>query len=208
MALRTAPPVYNGAWIFTDSSTVYSWDAPKTLFLPRVGLAWRINNNTALRIGWARYVVPAALTDSLNILGSVPYPGFDATSTTIAPLLGVPQQRLSDSISGWAGTRGGQRLSGDTPVWAAQPLWYQQDFSPGVNDRYSFNVQRELPGRVVADITFFMNIGRSAPYTFDLNQIDPRIGYSIGNAVNQTVANPFFNVLPPREIPWPVAHAA
>ena len=31
-----------------------SWDAPKNLFLPRAGLAWRLDNNTALRIGYAR----------------------------------------------------------------------------------------------------------------------------------------------------------
>jgi hypothetical protein len=200
VALRAAPPVYNGAWIFTDSSNRNSWDAPKTLFLPRVGLAWRINNNTALRIGWARYVVPAALTDNLNILGSVPYPGFDATSTTIAPLLGVPQQRVSDPFPGGLVPVVGKGFGRYTGL-GGPTTWYQQDFSPGVNDRFSFNVQRELPGRVVADITFFMNIGRSAPYTYDLNQIDPRIGYSVGNAVNQTVANPFFNVLPPEKFP-------
>ena len=58
--------------------------------------------------------------------------------------------------------------------------WYDQNFTPGVNDRYNVSVQRQLPGRILADITFFMNIGRSQPYNYDLNQIDPRIGYANG----------------------------
>ena len=29
-ALRSAPPIYNGAWLFTDSSHSGSWNPPKT----------------------------------------------------------------------------------------------------------------------------------------------------------------------------------
>ena len=52
-ALRTAAPIYNGAWIFTDSGTPGTWNAQKFLLMPRVGVAWRIDNRTALRAGWA-----------------------------------------------------------------------------------------------------------------------------------------------------------
>ena len=53
-----------------------------------------------LRIGFARYIVPSTLTDGLNILGSVPYPGYDATTNVIGDIQGVPQQRLSDPFPG------------------------------------------------------------------------------------------------------------
>jgi hypothetical protein len=79
--------------------------------------------------------------------------------------------------------------------------WYQQDFEPAVNDRFNVSLQRQLPFRVLADITFFMNIGRNLPYTYNLNQIDPRIGYSVGNTVNATVPNPFFNRLSADKMP-------
>ena len=82
-----------------------------------------------------------------------------------------------------------------------QPNWYQQDFTPGVNDRINFSVQRALPGKIVADVTFFMNFGRDLPYAYNLNQVDPRIGYANGNAVNANVANPFFNKLPLDKMP-------
>jgi hypothetical protein len=199
-ALRSAPPIYNGAWVFTDSDNRGSWDAPKNLFMPRLGIAWRAGNNTALRIGWARYVIPSTLTDGLDILGSVFYPGFDALSTAISPLLGVPQQSLSNPFPGGLVPVTGKTFGTYTNL-GGTANWYQQDFTPGVNDRFNVSLQQQLPGRILADITFFMNIGKHLPYTYNLNQIDPRIGYSVGNAVNATVPNPFFNALPANKMP-------
>ncbi|MCW5982897.1 MAG: TonB-dependent receptor [Bryobacteraceae bacterium] len=204
LALRTSAPIYNGAWIFTDGGNRGAWNAPKALFLPRVGLAWRVNDRTALRVGYARYIVPATLSDGLNILGSVPYPGFDATTNVVPPLLGVPQGRLSDPFPGGLTPVTGKTLGRYTNMGLGSNVpanWYQQDFRPGVNDRFNVSVQRELPGRIVADITFFANVGRDHPYNWDLNQVDPRIGYSVGNAVNASVPNPFFNLLPREVMP-------
>lgn len=199
-ALRAAAPVYNGAWVFTDDNNRNSWNAPKGLFMPRVGLAWRLNDKTALRVGWARYIVPATLTQGLDILGSVPYPGFDALSQTIAPLQGIPQQRLADPFPGGLVPVRGKQFGRYTGMGGAT-TWYQQNFTPGVNDRMNVSLQRQLPGRVLADITFFMNTGRSHPYNWDMNQIDPRIGIANGNVVTQAVNNPFFGVLPLEKMP-------
>jgi hypothetical protein len=199
-ALRTAAPIYNGAWLFTDEENPYSWNAPRNLFLPRAGLAWRVDNNTALRIGWARFIIPSTLTDGLDILGSVFYPGYDAITTALNPLQGVPQQRLNDPFPSGLVPVTGNSFGRYTNLGGVAN-WYQQDFNPGVNDRFNVSVQRQLPGRIVADITFFVNTGRDLPYTFNFNQIDPRIGYQIGNAVTTPVPNPFFNKLPANQMP-------
>ena len=200
VALRPAAPAYNGAWLFTDSEHPGSWNAPKGLFEPRIGMAWRIDNNTALRLGWARYIIPATLTDGLNILGSVPYPGFDATSTAVDPLLGIPQERLSNPYPGGLVPVAGKSFGAYTNL-GGTATWYDQNFTPGVNDRFNISLQRQLPGKIVADVTFFMNRGRNLPYNYDVNQIDPRIGYQVGNTVNQAVDNPFYNVLPADKFP-------
>lgn len=199
-ALRTSSPTYNGSWVFSDSGNPNSWNTPKTLFMPRAGLAWRVNNVTAVRIGYARYIVPSTLTDGLNILGSVPYPGFDATSTVIAPLLGIPQARLSNPFPGGLVPVTGKNLGTYTNLGTAT-TWYQQNFKPGVNDRINVSVQRQLPGRILADITFFTNLGHDHPYNWDVNQVDPRIGFAVGNQVNASVPNPFFNLLPATKMP-------
>ncbi len=199
-ALRAAAPVYNGAWVFTDSSNRGSWNAPKNIFLPRIGMAWRVDNNTAIRVGFARYVVPATLTDGLNILGSVPYPGFDATTTTLDLLQGVPRQTLANPYPTGLVPVVGKRLGRYNNMGDAT-TWYRQAFNPSVNDRINFSLQRQLPLKVLADVTFFINSGRNQPYTYNVNQIDPRIGFRVGNAVTQAVANPFFNLLPADKMP-------
>src|SRR5438132_10559198 len=93
-ALRKSAPIYNGAWVFTDRSHRHSWQSNNHVFMPRLGLAMRINDKTALRVGWARFVLaPLLMTDTL---GSARYPGY-AASTTVAPVLqGIPGARISD----------------------------------------------------------------------------------------------------------------
>jgi hypothetical protein len=199
-ALRTAPPVYNGSWIFADDNNRNSWKAPKGLFMPRLGMAYRVNDKTAFRAGFARYIIPSTLSDGLNILGSVPYPGFDAQTDALALIQGVPQQRLSNPFPNGLVEVVGKSLGAYTGL-GGTPTWYQQDFKPGVNDRINISLQRTLPGNILADITWFMNFGRDLPYNFDINQIDPRIGFQAGNAINASVPNPFYNVLPPTKMP-------
>jgi hypothetical protein len=163
-------------------------------------MAYRVNDKMAIRAGWARYIIPSTLTDGLSILGSVPLPGFDAVTPTIGAIAGVPQQRISNPFPAGLNPVSGKTLGTYTNLGAAQ-TWYQQDFNPGVNDRINVSVQRALPGKILADITFFMNLGRDLPYPYDLNQVDPRIGFARQNAITASVPNPFFNRLPANKMP-------
>jgi len=199
-ALRTSAPVYNGAWVFADDQNRNSWNPPRGLFMPRVGMAYRVNDNMSIRAGFARYIVPSTLSDGLNILGSVPLPGFDAQTDAIAPIQGVPQQRMSNPFPNGLVQVVGKSLGRYTNLGGAT-TWYQQNFSPGVNDRFNVSVQKTLPGKILADVTWFMNIGRDLPYSWDINQVDPRIGFAVQNAVNASVPNPFFNRLSAAQMP-------
>ena len=199
-ALRTSNPIYNGAWIFTDSDNRGSWDAQKLLFMPRAGLAYRVNDKTSIRVGYARYLVPSTLTDGLDVLGSVFYPGFEATTRGLPLLTGVPQSRLSNPFPGGLVPVSGKAFGRYTDL-GGSPIFYFQDFRVGVNDRFNFSLQRALPGQIVLDATYFQNYGRNAPVTRNLNQVDPRIGYERGAATAANVPNPFFNRLPEDKMP-------
>ncbi len=198
-ALRTAAPVYNGAWVFTDSDNRGSWNAQRFVIMPRAGFAYRLDNNTALRFGYARYVVPAYVTDGLDILGSVNYPGFDATTPGLPLISGVPQSRLRDPFPGGLNPVSGKQFGRYTNLGTGA-VWYNQDFGVGVNDRINFTVERQLPKSLLLNATYFVNIGRSHPYTRQFNDIDPRIGFAAGTAIQANVANPFFglpaNIMP------------
>ena len=89
LALMKEPYVYNGAWQFADNQHRYTWNPQKNVFLPRVGAAIRIDDKTALRIGYARYATPSDYINMTTPSGAVrpnllnpPYPGFDATQTS------------------------------------------------------------------------------------------------------------------------------
>jgi len=207
-ALRTSAPIYTGSWGFTNSDNRGSWNAPHNVFLPRAGLAYRLNDRTALRLGYARYVVPPSLTDGLDILGSIQYPGFDAQTNSLDLLAGVPQSRLANPFPGGLVPLSGKSFGSYTNLGGA-PIYYMQNFEVGTNDRINVSLQRQLPGQIVLDATYFMNFGRNTPITTpgytigtrDLNQIDPRIGYANGNRINTAVNNPFFNLLPANKMP-------
>jgi hypothetical protein len=199
-ALRTVTPTYNGAWIFTDSSQRNSWNPPSIILEPRLGLAFRLNEKTAIRAGWARYSVPTTLNSAFSILGSVLYPGYSATSTVVPSLQGVPQATLSNPFPGGlvlpvGKANGAYTGLGDTNSWYNQNLKYASE------DRINLGVQRQLPARMVADATFYMALSHNLPYTYNLNLADPNIAYTYKNATTAAVANPFYNLLPANEMP-------
>jgi hypothetical protein len=200
-AIRKTPPAYNGAWIFADSDHRGSWNPQKTIFLPRAGLAYRLNDLTALRIGYARFIVPPIMTDGFGILGSTPYPGFDALTKVLPSLQGIPQSALADPFPAdrnplipVVGKSLGRytNLGGDT-------TWFHQDFHGGVNDRINVSVQRQLPNRILLDATYFLNIGRNQPYesygsSKDWNLLDTQYSYTYKSQLDITVPNPFYNL--------------
>lgn len=199
-----ANPTFNGAWVFTDSDNRNLYKAQKNLFLPRVGIAVRLSDQMALRIGYARYAVPM-----VNAIGSswyIPADGYTAVSNPLPVQQGVPQASLSDpfpagvnSLIPVAGkSRGRYENLGQSAAW------FQQNMKVGLNDRFNFSVQRQLPMGVVADLTYFVNIGQNAPNpsiwggagsVVNQNLVDPNIIYSAGAAVDKTVANPFYGVM-------------
>jgi len=199
-ALRTSAPTFNGAWIFTDSKHPGNWDPPSVLWEPRIGMALRVNDKTAIRAGYARYVTPATLTQGLNIIGSVFYDGFSAITTAVAALQGVPQVTLSNPFPTGLVPPAGKAYGTYTNL-GNTATWYNPDFKPETNDRFNISVQRQLAGRLVADVTYFMALSRNVPHTYNVNMADPNIAYKNGNATTARVNNPFYNLLPADKMP-------
>jgi hypothetical protein len=201
-ALRTSPPIFNGAWIFTSSDHPGNWDPPRVLLEPRLGMALRLNDKTAIRAGWARFVVPATLTSGFasNLLGSVQYDGFGATTNSIAAIQGVPQETLSNPFPTGLVPVAGKAFGSYTNLGNAA-TWYDPNFQPETNDRINISVQRQLPSHIVLDATYFLQYSRNVPYTLNLNMADPNIAYTYGSATTAKVSNPFYNLLPANQMP-------
>ena len=204
---------WNGLWQWTSSSHPGTWDPPKLALQPRVGLALKVDDKTALRFGYARYTIPTEFNftsapfagfEDVNFL-EPPYFGVTGYQYTAPLLEGVPQQTISNPypadnpllpITGKGyGTnvgRGGSKL-----------LWYPRDAQKAYNDRINVSLQRQFPNDIVASFTWFTNFGNQH-YTKALNNIDPRIQVEQQNALNVNVPNPFYNYLDPTLFPGPL----
>ena len=201
MQYMKSPPKFNGAWLFADSSHPGAYDVRKFTFEPRLGVAIRINDRTALRVGYARYVIPIDLLQS-TVDTSLPTFGYSA-QTNVAPLLaGVPGARISDPFPSsnpliLPAAKSHRRYTnlGDSAYW------YNPDQHPGVNDRWNFSIQRQLPAQIHFDFTFFMNFGHNLPYNKEMNMADPQIMYDIKSQWDQQVPNPFYHYLTPDVFP-------
>jgi hypothetical protein len=99
---------WNGMWQWTSDSHPGMWDAQKLALAPRLGAAIEINELTALRLGYARYLSPYEM-----ILSQAPVSGFETVSfleppffgmksyqNTAGLLQGVPQQTISNPYPG------------------------------------------------------------------------------------------------------------
>jgi hypothetical protein len=206
-ALGGPPPIYNGAWIFTDDQNPYFYHSPKLTLLPRFGVALRINDRTALRFGYSRYVIPPSVNDvgGINLNDVVPYPGFSQDSFPLPVLQGVPQAALRDpfpkGINDVIVPRG-KSLGRYTELGQTGTTIYSyQDLRNAYNDRFNVTIQRQLWSQIVMDVTYFNSIGTNHYFAKNINQVSPQFGYTHQSAVNQAVPNPFYNILTPDKFP-------
>jgi len=207
MAIRNQPFSPNGEWIFTDANNRGGYRSPRFTLLPRLGIAYRVNDRTSVRFGYARYVIPPSVhaEGGLNLNDTVPYPGYENESFPLPALEGVPQARFSDPfprgvnpLNPVIGKSFGRYTNLGTT--ANSPL-FVQNLKNAYNDRFNFSYQTQIFSQIVVDVTYFMSIGSNHYTQYNINGVDPRYSFQNGAALSQRVANPFFNILTPDKFP-------
>jgi hypothetical protein len=210
-AFANITPQYNGAWLYTDEDNPGMYDPPRNLFLPRIGVAVRLTDRTALRAGYARYAIP--LQAVFAYAWTFPSnDGFGAETTALPVLQGVPQSVLSNPFPSDANplilpvgkSRGRYTNLGSNATWVPE------SFSAPVNDRVHFSLERQLGRSLKVDGTFFMNFGHNLPpegqggnlgVGRQLNLTDPQLSYTYKTALDRTAPNPFYQYLTPELFP-------
>ena len=202
-ALMDEPYRFTGAWVFTDKENRRMFNSNRYVSLPRAGVAIRLDDRTAVRVGFARYVVPPLIVG--NTLRSIAMPYYSARTNVAPALEGIPQARLSDPfpasnplVMPVGQDRGRYTNLGDSANWN------KQDLRTAVNDRYNFSIQRQLPGQIHLDATFFMNRGRDLPFTWRPNLMNPALNYEFKAELDRRVDNPFYQYLTPETFPGPL----
>lgn len=203
-AIAQIPYKFNGAMQFTSGSNPRMFNAPMANFLPRAGIAIALNNKTAIRVGYGRYMneISRVVNDETDF---TPYYGFNATTQVISPIEGVPQTLLSDPFPATnplllpTGTKDGAYTGlGESLT----NLWNGSTFKNTMNDRFNFSIQRQMPQGFTVSATYFMAFMHNVPYIgYNLNQINPELGVKYQGLISQAVSNPFYNLLPVNEMP-------
>ena len=88
--------IYNGEWVFASADNRNAWHSSPWNFLPRVGINYRLGDNSVARFAYARYMMP--ISNVRDTLGDFvnQYTGFAQTTTTLGVANGVPRQVLAD----------------------------------------------------------------------------------------------------------------
>ncbi|MBI4874221.1 MAG: TonB-dependent receptor [Acidobacteria bacterium] len=199
---RKSPPAWNGAWVFADSANRGVYKTQRFTLMPRAGVAIRLNDKTAIRAGFARYVIPPVVIQNTLASGVLPMYGYSARTNVAPAINGVPQATLSNPFpASYPLSMPLQKSLGRYTNLGDGVFFYEQEMHTGVNDRWNFSVQRQLPLQFHFDGTWFMNFGHNLPYTKPLNMTDPTLSYTHKAALNATVPNPFYNILTPQKFP-------
>jgi hypothetical protein len=199
---------YNGAAVRTSPTDPNVWYGVNNLFLPRAGLAYRLNDKTALRFGYSRFAVTWLSNSSDD---SIIYAnGFSQQTNALGPLSGIPRSYLADPYPS-GGTYPnpviqavGTALGPYQDLGNSWNFYDMRQYKVPINDRFNFNIQRELPGGFRLDATEFMMFEHNAQdgsmwggfYSQNLNLMNPAYYYKYKGLLSETVPNPFYGQFP------------
>ncbi len=173
------------------------WSGDRNNFAPRLGIAYQLDKKTVARAGYGIFY---------DVLGvdryGVNQGGFNQP-TNLIPTLDNGQSfvaRLSNPFPNGIESATGAAGGLSTFLGRGVSFFYGKPLNPYMQ-RWSFSIQRELPGRVVADVSYVGNRGTHLPVSQELNAV-PRQYLSTAPArdqrtidfLSQQVANPFSGI--------------
>jgi hypothetical protein len=166
------------------------FDPTYTNFGPRVGLAYRLTNNTVLRSGYAIYFAPRFGTTSGQGFGT---PGADINTPWVSSLDGVTPLNLIDNPYPDGLLQPPTRETERLQMGLGVTIMDRGNKSNIYNQQWNFALQRELGGGFLIEAAYTGNKGTHLPVSINFNAVDP-VYQSLGNQLNQQVANPFLGL--------------
>ncbi len=198
----------NGAFQFATKDNPGAWDGGWGTLSPRVGAAYKLNDKTAIRGSYGRYIVPWTTNSGHDQLSGYPIYGYSNFTGAPNSIQGVPQMNMSDPFPATYPVAPSYEKSLGIYTMLGNSLFY---FSPdrkrSNSDRINISVQRELPFSMVLDVTYYLNRTSQVFQTdYDINQVDPMIGYTYKEQTLAVIDNPFYNILPVEKFPGPLRY--
>ena len=191
------PPLKGGLqYAGVDGYPTHQSDPSKTKFAPRAGFAWSINPRTVVRGGyglfWAPYQYAFPTDNNLGARGFTQVT--DYVASTDEGLTPCPTCSIVNPFPNGFDDPTGSAFGLLTGAGGSVNFVDQFRKSPYVH-QYSLDLQRELPGNVVAGIGYIgarterLGVGGTTSATVNINQLDPRF-QALGAALLRPGAQP------------------
>ena len=173
------------------------WESDRRNLAPRIGLAWQVLPNMVVRAGYGIYFDSLG-ADRLKVFQqgysqrTVLTPSLDNGQTFRATL----SNPFPDGILEPAASSAGLKTFLGRAVGFVPP-----ERKPGYTQRWSLNIQRELPGRTLVEAGYVGNRGTGLSLDEELDPVPERYlsrslvrDQSSIDLLNQNIANPFFGM--------------
>ena len=158
-------------------------------FAPRFGIAYRLDPKTVFRTGGGLfYGHTGGIGGSAAPFGTS---GFLASTTIVTALDGInPIVKWSDPYPNGFNRPTGSSAGLATLLGQTIGFYDRGNVTP-YSAQWNFNIQRELPGKIVLETAYAGSRGLKFPENRQFNQLAPEY-LSQGDALRQLVPNPFF----------------
>jgi hypothetical protein len=168
-----------------------NFDAATRNFGPRIGLAYRINNKTAVRAGYGIFFLPRIGATSPNTLGVL---GAQYATPWVSSLDGItPLNPLSNPFPGPVLVRPTSQVD-LLQVGQGGNVTDRNNKTNAYTQHWNLSIQRELAKNTVIEVAYAGNRGVRLPVPLNFNQLDPKF-QSLGVALTEQVPNPFFGLV-------------
>src|SRR6266480_6031552 len=171
----------------SSSNPRYVGDPNKNKLGPRLGAAFQVNSKTVLRAGYGLVWAPQ------STIGSPLAPAaYSATTPYIATTNGfvTPANRLTDPFPNGLIKSIGKSQGPLTGIGQGISIFSPTAKSPHIQ-QYSVEIQRELSGGIALQVGYVGTHGSRLAIDVNQNVLNPSL-LSMGSALNQSVANPFY----------------
>lgn len=176
-------------YVGVDGQSRQNANPDRNNFAPRVGIAYRLTQKTAVRTGGGLFYGHTGGVGG----GAGPFgtSGFQAATSIVTSLDGInPIVRWSDPYPNGFNRPTGSRLGLSTLLGQSIQFYDRGNVTP-YSAQWSFNIQRELPAGILTEIGYAGSRGLHFPENRQWNQLPPEF-LSQGDGLRQQVANPFF----------------
>jgi outer membrane receptor protein involved in Fe transport len=168
------------------------FDPDRDNVAPRFGFAYMLNQNTVLRGGYGIFRAPST-GDGFNS-NAIPSSGFVANSNWVPTTDGVtPVETLANAYSGGLTFAPGSK-QGLATFLGQDLLGFDRSKRNAYAQQWNFDIQRSLPGNFVADVAYAGSRGLRLYANVSDDQL-PDQYLALGNALQQTVPNPFYGII-------------